>query len=328
MRSEMGAPSDPIREWREQYARCCLSLDFEPVTGSPFHATVKPIFEDPRAVRTALSPGMVFRDEELVRDGDDSFGFLISRSRQLDATHQGCELRLGLGDATMMQASAPSSVGSRQSFGFFEVMLPPAEWVARDARPSEALMRLVWSRSDSLQLLRGYLRSLERVQSIPPGDVSEIVRRHLIDLVVLAATRHRSIGESSASAVVAARLHAAHDEIAACFQDPELSLATVAARLRISRRYLQRLLEGSGTSFTARVNELRLQRAFELLSVPGAVRIADVALAAGFSDISHFNRLFRARFGDTPGSVRAQAAGPPRAYSAAICPAWGLRSSL
>jgi AraC-like DNA-binding protein len=31
-------------------------------------------------------------------------------------------------------------------------------------------------------------------------------------------------------------------------------------------------------------------------------------LEAGFSDISHFNRLFRARFGDTPGGVRAQAA--------------------
>jgi AraC-like DNA-binding protein len=30
-------------------------------------------------------------------------------------------------------------------------------------------------------------------------------------------------------------------------------------------------------------------------------------LQAGFSDISHFNRLFRSRFGDTPKGVRAQA---------------------
>jgi AraC-like DNA-binding protein len=28
-------------------------------------------------------------------------------------------------------------------------------------------------------------------------------------------------------------------------------------------------------------------------------------LRAGFSDISHFNRLFRFRFGDTPKGVRA-----------------------
>jgi AraC-like DNA-binding protein len=57
------------------------------------------------------------------------------------------------------------------------------------------------------------------------------------------------------------------------------------------------------------VNELRLQQAFGLLTEPGARRISDIALEAGLSDISHFNRSFRARFGDTPGAVRAQSRG-------------------
>ena len=34
-------------------------------------------------------------------------------------------------------------------------------------------------------------------------------------------------------------------------------------------------------------------------------RISDIALQAGFSGISHFNRLFRSRFGDAPKGVRA-----------------------
>ncbi len=64
--------------------------------------------------------------------------------------------------------------------------------------------------------------------------------------------------------------------------------------------------QASGTSFTARVNELRLQKAFALLNERGGGgrRISEIALQAGFSDISHFNRLFRARFGDTPSGVR------------------------
>ena len=302
----MAVQRDPIRVWREEYARCCLNLDFEPSTGVPFHFALKPVFEDPRVVRTSLSAGFVFRDEDLVRDGDDSYGFLISQSRQLDTKHQGREVRLGLGEATMMQASGPGSTGSRESFAFCEVMIAPAEWDARSARPGDAIMRRLSRRSEALQLLRGYIRSLERNRLNGSAQAREIVRRHVIDLVALATTPHRAIGESSASPVVAARLAAALDQIATCFQDPELSLAVVARSLRISPRYLQRLLEISGICFTARVNELRLQRAFALLCEPGPRRISDIALNAGFSDLSHFNRLFRARFGDTPRGVRAE----------------------
>ena len=56
----MAAQRDPIREWREQYARSCLSLDFQPLNGAPFHASVKPIVGEVRIVRTILSPGVAF----------------------------------------------------------------------------------------------------------------------------------------------------------------------------------------------------------------------------------------------------------------------------
>ncbi|UFW91646.1 helix-turn-helix domain-containing protein (plasmid) [Bradyrhizobium barranii] len=54
------------------------------------------------------------------------------------------------------------------------------------------------------------------------------------------------------------------------------------------------------------MNELRLQRALKLLteSSASARLISDIALEVGFSDVSHFNRLFRARFGDSPRGVR------------------------
>jgi len=301
-------PRDPIGEWREEYARCCLSLDFEPSEGAPFHASVQPFVGELRMVRTVLSPGVVFRDEDLVRDGDDSFGFLISHSRDVEATHQGREVKLGPGDATMMQASAPGRIGSGQHFGFFQVMIPPAEWDARGARPDDALMVRLWAKSDAMRLLRGYVRSLVGTRLTSSVDSQAIVRRHVFDLAVLAATARGPVGESSASAVVAARLDAALDHIAAHFQDPGLSLGAVARSQSISPRYLQRLMESSGTSFTARVNELRLQRAFALLTetADGLHRISDIALEAGFSDMSHFNRLFRARFGDSPKGVRVE----------------------
>jgi AraC-like DNA-binding protein len=107
-----------------------------------------------------------------------------------------------------------------------------------------------------------------------------------------------------------ARLAVVLDDIAARIHDPSLTVASFARAQGISPRYLQRILEQGGVRFTEHLNELRLMRAYELLADPrrASRRISDIALEAGFSDVSHFNRLFRARFGDTPSAVRAKRA--------------------
>jgi AraC-like DNA-binding protein len=67
------------------------------------------------------------------------------------------------------------------------------------------------------------------------------------------------------------------------------------------------LLEETGQSFTERLVERRLERAFAMLTDPRCLHLAivDIALAAGFGDVSHFNRMFRRRFGDMPSGARA-----------------------
>jgi AraC-like DNA-binding protein len=74
----------------------------------------------------------------------------------------------------------------------------------------------------------------------------------------------------------------------------------------ISERYVQQLLEGAGSSFSAYLRDLRLKRARELLADPltGRSRIGDIALMTGFNDLSHFNRMFRLKFGETPTDAR------------------------
>jgi AraC-like DNA-binding protein len=200
---------------------------------------------------------------------------------------------------------ATATVGSPEEFDFIPVMIPSAELAERVAHFEDAIARRIPQRSDGLQSLRAYVRTLEKGCFAKVGR--DVIRQHIIDLAALAITPHGAIGESSLSAVAGARLHAVLDHIASHFMDPDLSLTKVARSLCISPRYLQRLLEASETSFTEHVNELRLKRAFALLTAQseGQARISDIALRAGFSDISHFNRLFRAHFGDTPSGVRA-----------------------
>src|SRR5262249_44198467 len=95
-------------------------------------------------------------------------------------------------------------------------------------------------------------------------------------------------------------------EVAQRFSDPNFDLDNVAGALGMSRRYVQKLLEGTGKSFTEFLAECRLERAFAMLTDPRHLHLAiiDIAFAVGFGDVSHFNRMFRRHFGETPSGVR------------------------
>jgi AraC-like DNA-binding protein len=85
-----------------------------------------------------------------------------------------------------------------------------------------------------------------------------------------------------------------------------LSLQDIASRHKVSERYIQRLFERSGTTFTDFVVEQRLLLAHPLLCDPrnAARKVSDIAHTTGFGDVSYFHRAFRRRFGATPAEVR------------------------
>jgi AraC family transcriptional activator of tynA and feaB len=77
----------------------------------------------------------------------------------------------------------------------------------------------------------------------------------------------------------------------------------------MSVRKLHMLFGASGRTFGEWLLDKRLEEARRLLAGPATAGrpIADIALAAGFGDLSSFYRAFRARWGATPGEFRAGA---------------------
>jgi hypothetical protein len=94
-----------------------LGLDFKPLSDAPFKATVQPIFQDLRIVRAAFSPGITFRDAELIKkDPDICVAVLIAQSGNIFVKHNGRDLQLGCGDATLLHNHATGDVGSPEEF--------------------------------------------------------------------------------------------------------------------------------------------------------------------------------------------------------------------
>jgi AraC-like DNA-binding protein len=163
--------------------------------------------------------------------------------------------------------------------------------------------------NEALRLLAYYADGLLDDESWADPAVLAQVGQNLLDLAVLAIGTDRDSEEAARlGGLRAARLAAVLRRIRADYADPEISPATVAARIGISTRYLHALLQETGSSFAERVLELRLAKAFGLLCGKcGAVRkVSDAAYAAGFSDLSHFNRVFRGKYGLTPTAARGR----------------------
>jgi AraC-like DNA-binding protein len=291
----------------EEIGRRLLRVEIESSSDLPLHAEASlRALPGLRTVRYAGSAVRLERTPAGVAAGDDSIAIIVNLGESGIVAQRGQAVALGAGDAVAIRHEEPPTVTLAQG-SYVGLLMPRAALASRVRDLDEAIMRLIPRGTESLRVLLSYLRSVGDELALATPRLRRLVVSHVHDLVALALSPQRTTGEVSMSALRAARLQAALAQIAACFQDPELGVAAVAQRQGISPRYLQRLLETSGNCFTARVNELRLQRALALLGEPGPRRIADIALEAGFSDISHFNRLFRARFGDTPGSVRARA---------------------
>ncbi len=79
--------------------------------------------------------------------------------------------------------------------------------------------------------------------------------------------------------------------------EPELNAQRIADALGITPRYAQMLFARMHTTASQYILERRLLLVAERLRAEKASRIGDLALEAGFSDLSHFCRRFRSRFG-------------------------------
>lgn len=155
-----------------------------------------------------------------------------------------------------------------------------------------ATMTSIWQHVDSLDT--------------PAAHSAEVA---LLTLLATAAGERRAGPPSRREALDTALRASVHRYLTGNLHR-ELSAAHVAHRFTISVRKLHALYEHTDRTFAQTVMALRLEAcARDLAAGTGQRTLTDIAARWGFADLSHMNRVFRARYGCLPSEYR-QEAGP------------------
>jgi len=87
-------------------------------------------------------------------------------------------------------------------------------------------------------------------------------------------------------------------------REPEATaMEVIARRLGLSVRSMQRRLRAQGTTYEQELRRARVRRAQRLLAETD-LKLAAVALDAGFATPAHFSKVFRDETGESPSSFR------------------------
>jgi AraC-like DNA-binding protein len=223
----------------------------------------------------------------------------------------GHEIVLGAGEAVLVDCTGSTDWVNHGCGDVLMLRFPTTQLTPRLERASDYLMRRIPHATPALGLLTSYVDVVSQEPAYADRGLQQTIVSHLYDLIAVAAGATRDAAEQARGrGLRAARLHAIKHDIARNLAQPDLSVAQLARRHGCTPRFVQRLLESEGTSFTEYLLSQRLARAHRMLSDPrrSDEKISMIALDVGFSDLSYFNRTFRRRYGETPSDIRIAAA--------------------
>ena len=305
--------NDRLDVWTEGFSKTLLPCEFDQVPDRPLSqsATLRKLPGLSMVAGEGLGL-LVNRTRRQIYGGVNDFFLHVQLKGACQFSQLRRELTAGPGDAFMISSEDVLAAQFPGTFEHISFGVPRQALLDRLPNPEASVVRLLPRSSEALRLLTGYLSLLNGagVQMAPDTEpLGSVYVNHVHDLLALTLRSTGDTWDRAKGSIRAARLHAIKQDILAYLGQPGLSVNAVAVRQGISPRYIQKLFDLEGTTFTEFVLGERLSRARRMLADPrlAGQTIASIAYDAGFADLSNFNRGFRQRYGVTPSDVRPSA---------------------
>ena len=308
LRFSVNGMREPVRELRALNERKVV-LPLEPIAGSVIHADIAqwpyPQLGILSATLCGLRHGVNAGPAHAGNEDHLYFGITLE-GRSVAQQRRG-EVTLLEGDGVLLSAPDGFTLTHPAQVNFLGLRLSRAVLETRLNNIDDAVMQVIRRDTPALALLTRYIGiALDDSQPATSG-LQGLVANHVYELAAMAiGATGESVVIANGLGVRAARLRAIKADIVANLADCELSVSTVAARHCVTPRYVHKLFEYEGMTYSRFVLGQRLDRVHRMLTDPrfASHSISALAFRAGFGDLSYFNRAFRHRYGVTPSDIR------------------------
>jgi AraC-like DNA-binding protein len=305
-------PRERFDLWRDILTRKLIRAAVDPISERPFRAEAN--LRAQHGVRMGvgrLEATISHRTRDIVADDNDDVTLMVNLEGPFVVRLDGEDLRLGEGEAVLADCRQSGAFIRPAAGQLLCVRMPRSVLGEYTPNLQGAIGRKIPATSDTLRLLVGYVTMLtQSPELILPIEASYAVVRHVCDLAALTIGAGRDGAHLAQNrGLAAARLRAIKAHVNASIGPYPLSIEAAATQQGVTARYVRKLFEAEGLSFTSYVIERRLARAHALLTEPlrSPAPVSAIAYDVGFGDLSYFNRAFRRRYGATPSDVRAEA---------------------
>lgn len=214
------------------------------------------------------------------------------------------EARIGMGDIVLIDPARPYSAHFRSNSKLLVFKVPRAFLAGRAAPLGVRTAIPIRPTAGAAGFISHMLSAIPQHVSRLDSNARTIIQSHVLDLIGIAFAQLSPGGHAPQSRWLGvARLRS---EVNARIADPGLSAARVAAGANMSIRHANALLAHEGTSLARLITDLQLARVEAALNdaTMANLSIKEIASRWGLSDMTHFGRIFKKRFGSSPRDYR------------------------
>ena len=244
----------------------------------------------------------VHRDwQDIRRDASDHLFLITQLEGSCGIEHVGQQAVLNAGDCILVDSTRPTTFYFGGNFSNHLSLHLPRQLMYSESQVEFEIARRLEAHDPMAMMLRALVA---KIMATAEADARSANLRQLL----FEATRQAfaSSGDviSSLNDSAARRLQLMDMLIDRHLTDSALSAKWLATRIGVSMRTLQQDFQGIGVTCTTVIRDKRLrlvrEKIQQIKEQKGGRSIAEMAYAAGFNDISYFNRSFKDLFDCAP----------------------------